>query len=197
VTTCDEDRRKELGEYWNWRKAQVRARERNISLQQALDQQAQEGRAQRAAREKRRAERDPQSRTRATPVFAEGLCQTIRAFGAVDAKDWTRMLIAFHHRDLRRSVIVAEVPGLQARIDAGVAAGTLQGRGDRRVGAGRGDVPEGAGAARQRTSSMSWSSRRRRCCRRSRRTTRRASARWRSRSTGWSRGSRSTPGSSR
>ncbi len=126
VTTCDEDRRKELGEYWNWRKAQRRAREKNLSLQQALDQQAKEGRAQRAAREKRRAERDPQSKTRATPVFAEGLCQTVRALGAVDARDWTRMLVAFHHKDLKRSVIVAEVPGLQARIDAGVAAGTLR-----------------------------------------------------------------------
>lgn len=125
VTTCDEARRAELEEYWLWRKAEVRAREKNISLQRSLDQLSAEERAARARRAKRRAERDPASKTRHTPVFTDGLCQTIRAFGAVDAKDWTRMLIAFHHGDLRRSVIVAEVPGLQERIAAGVQAGTL------------------------------------------------------------------------
>jgi len=125
VTTCDDGRRKELEEHFNWRKAQVKARAQNISLQQALDQQAVAARAERAARAKRRAERDPQAKTRPTPVFGEGLCQTIRALGGVDAKDWTRMLVAFFHGDMRRSVIVAEVPGLKDRIAAGVAAGTL------------------------------------------------------------------------
>jgi hypothetical protein len=125
VTTCDDGRRKELEEHFNWRKAQVRAREQNISLQKALDQQATASRSERAARAKRRAERDPQAKTRPAPVFGDGLCQTIRALGGVDAKDWTRMLVAFFHGDMRRSVIVAEVPGLNDRIAAGVAAGTL------------------------------------------------------------------------
>lgn len=126
VTTCDEARRKELEEYWNFRKAQVKARERSVPLQVVLDEQAVKSRKDRAARAKRRAERDPQSKTRATPVFSEGLCQTIRAFGEVDARDWTRMLVGFHHADLRRSVIVAEVPRLHARVEAGVQAGTLK-----------------------------------------------------------------------
>lgn len=131
VTTCDVDRRKELDEYWNARKAQVRARDKGMSLQQALDEQAAADRKRRADRAKRRTERDPQSKTRAEPLFGEGLCQTVRALGGVDARDWTRFLVAFHHKDLRRSVIVADIPRLQERIDAGVAAGKLVKIGER------------------------------------------------------------------
>lgn len=123
VTTCDEDRRKELEEHWNWKKAQIKAREKNVSLQAALSEQAAEERKSRAARKQREAQRDPGRRTRAKPVFSDGLCQTVRAFGEASATDWTRMLFAFHHGDLKRSVIVADVPRLQERIAAAVQAG--------------------------------------------------------------------------
>lgn len=125
VTTCDPARRAELDEHWNWKKAQARARAKNISLQAALTEQAAEARRSRAAREQRREQRDPAAKTRHKPVFADGLCQVVRALGQDDAKDWNRMLIAFHHADLRRSVIVAEVPGLAERLAAAVAAGRV------------------------------------------------------------------------
>lgn len=123
VTTCDEDRRKELEEHWNWKKAQIKAREKNVSLQKALDEQAKEARQSRERRKQREAQRDPGRQTRAKPVFSDGLCQTVRAFGEADGTDWTRMLFGFQHGDFKRSLIIADVPGLQGRIAAAVQSG--------------------------------------------------------------------------
>lgn len=130
VTTCDEDRRKELEEHWNWKKAQVRAREQNITTAAALAELGAEAKKRREARKKRAAEGKGR-RPPGQPVFNDGLCQTVRTFGEASASAWTRMLFAFHHGDMTRSVIVAEVPGLAERLTAAAQAGRVQAAGPR------------------------------------------------------------------
>jgi hypothetical protein len=125
VLTCDEDRRKELEELQRYRKAEARARLKNQSLQAALDELGAEARKKSEARRKRAEARDQQRPRPAKPVFADGMCATATAFGETSPETWTRIAIGFHHADWRRSAAVIELPGLAARIAAGVAAGRL------------------------------------------------------------------------
>jgi hypothetical protein len=127
VLTCDEDRRKELEELQLYRKAEARAKLKNQSLQAALDELGAESRKRTEARRKREAARDQQrARPRPPkPVFADGMCATATAFGETSPETWTRIAIGFHHGDWRRSAAVLELPGLAARIAAGVSAGRL------------------------------------------------------------------------
>lgn len=125
VLTCDEDRRKELEELQLYRKAEARAKLKNQSLQAALNELGAEARKQTEARRKRAEARDQQRPRPAKPVFADGMCATATAFGETSPETWTRIAIGFHHGDWRRSAAVIELPGLAARIAAGVAAGRL------------------------------------------------------------------------
>jgi hypothetical protein len=125
VITCDDDRRKELEELLLYRKADARAKLKNQSLQAALTEISAEERKQAAARSKRAAARDTQRPRPPKPVFADGLCATATAFGESSPATWTRIAIGFHHGDWRRSAAVLELPGLAARIAAGVQAGRL------------------------------------------------------------------------
>ncbi len=126
VLTCDDDRRIELEEHRNFKRAERRAKLRNQSLQQALTELSAEDRKKDAARAQRASTRGPRP---AKPVFADGMCATVRAFGEDSVATWTRVVLGFAHGDWRRSAAVAEVPGLAERIARGVASGKLVARG--------------------------------------------------------------------
>jgi len=125
VLSCDEDRRKELEELLLYRKAEARARQKNQSLQVTLNELGAEARKKTEARRKRAEARDQQRPRPPKPVFADGMCATATAFGETSPETWTRIAIGFFHGDWRRSAAVIELPGLAARIAAGVAAGRL------------------------------------------------------------------------
>lgn len=125
VITCDDERRRELNELRLYRKAEARARLKNQSLQAALTEIAAEERRQAALRQKRAEQRDTRRPRPPRPMFADGLCATATAFGEASPETWTRVAIGFHHGDWRRSAAVIELPGLAARVAAGVQAGQL------------------------------------------------------------------------
>ena len=125
VLTCDVDRRHELEDLRLFRRAQARAKLKGQAVQAALDEIVAEERKRTAERKQRSARRQPGRPQQQRPVFADGMCATARAFGEASPEAWTRVAIAFHHGDWRRSAAIAEIKGLAARVAAGVAAGRL------------------------------------------------------------------------
>ena len=125
VLTCDEDRRRQLDDLRLFRRAEARARLKNIPVQQALAELSAEDRKKSAARKQRSAERDRQRPRQPKPVFADGMCAAAIALGDTHVEGWKRVALAFHHADWRRSAAVAEIPGLAARIADGVQTGRL------------------------------------------------------------------------
>lgn len=132
VLTCDDDRRRQLDDLRLFRRAEARARLKNIPVQQALDELGAEDRKKAAARKQRSAERDKQRPRQPKPVFADGMCATAKALGEQTVEGWKRVALGFHHGDWRRSAAVAEIPGLAARIADGVQAGRLAPTGSQR-----------------------------------------------------------------
>lgn len=125
VTTCDDARRKELGEAWDRRRAQRRASERGITPEAALTSLQEEEKAQRERYKARAKEREAQGRPSDPPVFGTGLCALARALEMDSTATWGRAAFAASHRDSRRSAAIVQIPGLAARIAAAVERGSL------------------------------------------------------------------------
>jgi hypothetical protein len=123
VLTCDPARRGELDDLRLLRRAQARAQAKGQTLQAALDELSAKDRRDAEARKRRAAESSRPRRP--PPVFADGLCATVRALGETSPSAWTRVAIGMQHGDWRRSAAVAEIPGLDARIAEAVQAGRL------------------------------------------------------------------------
>lgn len=129
--TCDPHVRHQLEDVRLLRRAQRRAKETGVTVQQAMSAIVAAEKKEAAAREQRRAQAAAEGRARRPePVFADATCQVARALGDDTAAAWTRAAFALAHADFRRSAAVLEIPDLGAKLAAAVAAGRLLERGE-------------------------------------------------------------------
>jgi hypothetical protein len=129
---CDEARREQIHDIWLLRRAQRRARDKNISTRAALEQLVRERKARSARYEQRKAQQDADAEKSGkppapsyAPLFAEHTCETARALGQPDLRGWRRVNMALHHGDLRRSVMILEIPTLAALLEQAARRGAL------------------------------------------------------------------------
>jgi len=128
--TCDEQRRADIIMTERWRRAEQIAKRRGTTAQAVYYEAWDERRAKRAASERRRAQRNEdgsgdggQSRA---PIFSELPCKVAERLGHADLLDWDRISGAASHQDYRRSVMIADIPGVRGELEAARERGELE-----------------------------------------------------------------------
>lgn len=120
--TCDEARRIELEGRRARRRAERTANETGRDVEVVLTEQTERERVKKAEREeKRRKSRN----TEVGPIVFEAVCPVAKALGSNDLLSWRRLTGISAHKDGTRSVAIAQIPGLDARIATAVEQGRL------------------------------------------------------------------------
>lgn len=123
--TCDEVRRTALEQKRRVARAKRRAQKSGKSVEAELADTLERERkyeAERAAAKKRG---DKSAKGQPSPIMFESSCPVAIALGDADLAKWQRMTTAFSHRDFSRSIVLAQIPGLDAKIDEAVKATRL------------------------------------------------------------------------
>ncbi len=114
---CDPARRRDLEDERRFaraeRKAAATGRDYKVILYEDLDRE----RARQAQREAARARGRPRQ---PTPIAFESVCEVAMALGYDDVAQWQRLAGAMPHGDFGRSIALAEIDGVEARLRTAV-----------------------------------------------------------------------------
>lgn len=123
--TCDEIRRTSLEETRRVKRATRRAKDSGRDFETVL--------AEDLAREKKREDEQAAARARGdagpkgqpAPIMFESSCAVALALGDNDLSHWQRMTTVFSHHDFGRSIMLSQIPGLDAKLTAAVDGARL------------------------------------------------------------------------
>ncbi len=130
VFTCDEQLRHDIQMTERWRRAQRLAAERGQKPYEIIYEDMDTRRRRKEASEARRRERSKKSRRRRAsaqnkePIFSTTTCVIAKALGFDSTRSWSRLAGAASHQDFSRSMMVADIPD----VDAVLARAARQGR---------------------------------------------------------------------
>ncbi|MCA9694373.1 MAG: hypothetical protein KC636_32605 [Myxococcales bacterium] len=124
--SCDDERKAQIRDIWLVRRAKRHAKLKGTTLNAALQELAKKD----EEREQRYKSRQAQSRKESgqpneSPVFAEHMCDVVRALGQDGSHSWVRASFALSHKDGRRSVSMVEIPGLDALLASAAQSGSI------------------------------------------------------------------------
>lgn len=135
ATTCDENRQAQIKDLWLLRRAQRRAKKSGLSVNQEIAKIHRENLAKRKKAEERRKQREARSKQKkppqVEPVFVEGTCKIVAAFGQVEYANWRRMSFAMNHKNPARAIAFYAIPGLDEQLEQAAARGDLKPAGDK------------------------------------------------------------------
>lgn len=128
--SCDPHERADAWDRVQWKRARTIAAREGRSAIEVYDEEL----GERVERRREYAERreDPDRPSNRTPLFAEATCPVFRALGEEDMRAATRMTGAMYHKDFRRSVGIAVIEGLDAKLQRAVQSGSLKPLGSNR-----------------------------------------------------------------
>ena len=124
ILTCDEQARADILMTEQWKRAQQIAARRGVTTQQVYYEAWDERQARRATSAKRR-DGKPDGESKA-PIFSDLPCELAERLGQSSLVEWDRLSGAASHQDYRRSMMIADIPGVRPRIDAAVREGKLE-----------------------------------------------------------------------
>lgn len=122
---CDEARREALEDRRRTKRAERKAKESGRDVEAVLAEERARERKREAERQAARKRGDAGARGQPTPIMFESTCPVALALGEVDLAGWRRMTAAFSHHDFARSIALAQIPELDAKLVASVGAGRL------------------------------------------------------------------------
>ena len=128
VFTCSEARRADIRMLWRWKRARAKSaidgREPHEHIYEEMDRE----RERRQKYERKRSERDGRSERHDSdaPLFAEVACPVAEALGDESLLDWRGMTGMMSHQDFTRSMGVAQVPDLDAKLTQAEGQGRLE-----------------------------------------------------------------------
>ncbi len=143
IFTCDEQTRTDIGMTERWRRAERIASTRGVPTHQVYYEAMDARRARREKAQARQRERDASRRGKAkaakadkskkkddeestAPIFSEMQCELAERLGQDSLITWKRMSGAASHQNYRRSMLLAEIPGVRPLIDKAVRDGGLR-----------------------------------------------------------------------
>lgn len=136
ILTCDDTRRKVLGEAIELYRAERLASKKGLSKEAAFAQiQAKKAEEQRKKEQFKKEEQDQKylagKKVRRTknemPIFEPtSACKVARALGTYNMATWVRATVAVNHLDFSRSAAIVQVPHLDNKIAKALASGTIQ-----------------------------------------------------------------------
>jgi hypothetical protein len=114
--TCDAARRRDIEARLRWKRAKKRAKKEGRPVHEVVYEELDEQRERQANYERRAASSDPADRRRSAPLFAVAVCPVARALGDADTLGWTRMTGLLNHQDFSKSIAIAQIPDLDAKL---------------------------------------------------------------------------------
>lgn len=127
VFTCSEARRADIVLLWQWKRARRQAsmsgRAPHEHIYEEWDEQREKEREREARRKRSRSKRDRQDKG---PLFSVAACPIALALGDDSLLGWRMMTGMMSHQNFKRSMGVAQIPGLDAKVDEAVQAGRLR-----------------------------------------------------------------------
>jgi len=119
MLTCDKARRKTIESRQEIRRARRKASKDGRELWDVVQ----------ADREKQAERQSKRTESRASgdegPIFSEAICPIMRTLGKTDLLAMRRLMGASNHHDSRRSVAIAEIPGLDALLAQAETSGRI------------------------------------------------------------------------
>ncbi len=139
IFTCDDQTRADIGMTERWRRAERIASARGVPAHEVYYETMDARRARREQARARQGERDASRRGKAgaqkeaaedeesrAPIFSEMPCELAERLGQDSLLGWKRMAGAASHQDSRRSMMLAEIPGVRPLLAKAVADGRLR-----------------------------------------------------------------------
>jgi hypothetical protein len=123
--TCDEIRRTALEQKRRVARAKKRAERSGRSVDEELADALERERKYEAEREAAKKRGDKSAKGQPSPIMFESTCPVAIALGDADLAQWQRMTTAFSHEDFSRSIVLAQITGLDAKIGEAVKAGRV------------------------------------------------------------------------
>lgn len=123
--TCDEARRTALEDQRRRKRAARNAKASGRDVEAVLAEELAAERKREAERAAAKARGDAGAKGQPSPILFESTCPVALALGEVDLSKWDRMTTAFSHRDFARSIALAQIPSLDAKLADAVAGARL------------------------------------------------------------------------